>query len=412
MWAIWYFVEAMNKKWAFLSVVGFLFIYNRFLHIGFYNFLYSVALYFIILGYWWKYKEVLNIKRVVILNLLLILTYFCNLMSVILAIISIWFLTLLSLRPGMVKQRLLIFLYLAPSFILPVYYIELTKGVGMGPWTKGTIGMLKSLIYFHSLVCFDPAQLWIGKILLCILCILVGYKLILQIIKKENILTWITSPCLLLFLFIVFIYFIIPHYAFEGGYFKIRIALYPFLILLPWISEIYDELRGRLGSMLRILIGIIIIGLIPINLGLISHYYRELNVDISEYTSGISVIERQKTILPLALNYGGNIYGILFFLHPIGYYATSTGGIDLGNYEARKGLFPIKFKPNLHRPSIDTIEVYPHEMDIERYANIIDYIVTWGLDLNTSIANRINQYYGMVFENNRLKIFARRVNEK
>ena len=62
--AIYYFLNAVERDRHALVILSFTFIYNYLLLMGFYNFAVSVPLFFLALGYWWKHKDEMNVKRI------------------------------------------------------------------------------------------------------------------------------------------------------------------------------------------------------------------------------------------------------------------------------------------------------------------------------------------------------------
>jgi hypothetical protein len=417
--AIQYFLGAVNRRKTLLSIVGLLFVYNRLLHWGFYNFCFSVPLYLIAIAYWWRHKDVLDVRRIVVLNLIVIATYFCHLGSVVLAVASIFFLSIVTCHRDIIRKRLLTFVYLIPSYVLPIYFLagnawhssgepvrtvltEPVNAAGIGKWA---ISGLKYLVTCQSVVSFSPTQLWIGKMLMFLFFLLAGYTL-LEAIRKKELLRCLRHPFFLLFLILCVGFSITPETLL--GAVRFRLAMYPSLVLLAWLSQDWSRAHHRFEKAWQNSLRVVVVLLVAVNLCLTIHYYKRLNVDIAEFTSGVDVVEPNKTILPLSFDHIGDAYRIWTFVHTSAYYALSQPGVDLGNYEAVLGWFPVNFRKELCRPSLGTIEEGPHNLDVARYVDVVDYIVTWCMPTNSDVADRIDQYYEMIFENGRLRIFGRR----
>ena len=81
-----------------LVILSFTFIYNYLLLMGFYNFAVSVPLFFLTLGYWYRHRDTINVKRAALLNLLIVITYFAHLISYAFILFSIALLSLLHFR--------------------------------------------------------------------------------------------------------------------------------------------------------------------------------------------------------------------------------------------------------------------------------------------------------------------------
>ena len=57
------------------------FAYNYLLYMGFYNFQLSISFFFFSFGLWWKHKDDMQIRHLVVLYLLLLLTYLSHIAS-------------------------------------------------------------------------------------------------------------------------------------------------------------------------------------------------------------------------------------------------------------------------------------------------------------------------------------------
>ena len=94
---------------------------------GFYNFALSFALFFIVIGYWWRNRHVMTAERIGILYLMLIVLYFCHIVSyaLSLAVIAVVAcLTLRRLRPVIICAG-----YMMPAgFLLLNYLLDSTQG--------------------------------------------------------------------------------------------------------------------------------------------------------------------------------------------------------------------------------------------------------------------------------------------
>src|SRR6185369_18089707 len=79
--AVFYFVDALRPGKHPLALASFAFIYNHLLFMGFYNFVFSIPLSLFVLGYWWKYCGHLSFSRIIAINALCALLFFCHLMT-------------------------------------------------------------------------------------------------------------------------------------------------------------------------------------------------------------------------------------------------------------------------------------------------------------------------------------------
>lgn len=411
-----YLLRTIGQRKIFFSIeaIGFLFIYNELFYRGFYNFVCGIPLYFIAIGYWWKNKDALQIKKCIVLNLILIFAYFCHIVSVTLAIFTIIILLLFTITANTYKKRAYTILYLIPSYLLPLWFIEdICSSLG----NRLEFNMLFSYITSMSmLVSLNAFQIWIAKLLSWLFIILFLYTLV----KKTKFIRFNESQSLLinfnavdsfLLLFILFLcaYFFAPHSVGIGQFVNTRLSLYVFLILLPWFTQVYREAPKKLlEKVFRKAIAIFVIVLVLLNLSIITISHIKLNKHIVEFTKGLGYIKANRTLLPLIFNHYKDSYRIPIFNHAADYYVLATGSVNLDNYEPTAGTFPLIYKPNLNIPDLGTVEYQPQKVDIARYVSVVDYILTWELDNESRIAKEIKKHYRIVFESGDVKLFIRK----
>ena len=91
-----YAATGVRRSAGWLAVLAVPLSLNWIFHQGFYNFLISVAVFFFLLGYWLRRREIMTVKRAAILGLLGLLLYAGHLLSITLAcaaifIVAVWF---------------------------------------------------------------------------------------------------------------------------------------------------------------------------------------------------------------------------------------------------------------------------------------------------------------------------------
>ena len=402
-----YLLNAVGKERTPLVFLGLPFIYNHPLLIGFYNFLLSVAMLTIAMGYWWKHFETFRAKNMFILALLLVITYFCHLVGLVLTLFSIGTVAilLLAFRFDRWKQTLLSLLSMLPAIGLTIYYLKMW---GTERGESGRIGDLwNSFIRNEALAYYSQSQLTIAKFVTVAFVILFLYTLI-----RDHFFTKEWRRCLrvhrkdfflLLCVAFFFIYLKAPEGIAGGWCIKMRLVFLPFLIIIPWLSWDMPKIaKGIIGGLLIILAATYLIHS--------AYYHKRLSDQVEIYTSGYDVVERNKVILPLSFGNKGGSWRIGVLFHTGGYYTCARGSIDLDNYEA--GLtdyFPTLFKPEVHRPSIGMIVGRPGEINFAEYAGDIDYIITWNLASGNDIEARILEHYKLIKQNGSLKIFNRKI---
>jgi len=403
-----YLLNVVGKARTPLAFIGLPFIYNYLLLMGFYNFALSVALFIISIGYWWKNFQTFNIKNVAILAFLLVMLYFCHAVSLVLALLSIAGMAILNLiftkSPfSKWKQALLSLLCTLPAAGLLLYYTKFNSGSDPGSWQLNELWQY--FIRNESLAYYSQKQIIFGKLVTGVFVCLFSYTLIRDhLFTKE----WkfgfrIEKKDFFLLLCIAFfiIYLKAPDGMSGGGFIKTRLSLFPFLIIIPWLS----------WDMPKIAKGVIGTALIILSFAYIEHasyYHKMFSDDMKIYTSGYDVVEKNKVVMPLAFNSAGKCWKIGMFLHSVGHYGYTTGCIEMDNYEATTNYFPTFYKPDLHSPDTGIIEGKPGEVDFAEYANDIDYIITWALASGSDVETKIMKYYNLIKQNGDLKVFVRK----
>ena len=162
--AIRYFLKTVQSGKDSLVILSFTFIYNYLLLMGFYNFAVSVPLFFLALGFWWKHRDALNTTRIVLLNLLIIATYFAHLISYAFILFSIALLAVIHFRRNL-KQILITGCAVLPAGLLLLVYLPTSDLLAGGPpeFELKRIGeLLENMVRMQVLVAYNENQAWIA----------------------------------------------------------------------------------------------------------------------------------------------------------------------------------------------------------------------------------------------------------
>jgi len=102
-----YALAGISERAISFSVLSFPVIYNYLFHYGFYNFLFSIVMFFFALGYWLRYHGSLSLRNISALSGLILLLYFCHGTSLLLLMLTLFILALsfsLQGRPVMPRN--------------------------------------------------------------------------------------------------------------------------------------------------------------------------------------------------------------------------------------------------------------------------------------------------------------------
>jgi len=394
-------IKTTNQGLPFLL---FPFVYNYLLHMGFYNFSYSMGFCLLAVGYWWQHHQQLGYRQAIVFNLIMICCYFSHMVSTVIALVTVAILWLVTFRASNYKKYLWQIPFLAPSCAFPLWFI-LSHGTQSNHAHWSLHRLYEYFTQLEILFSFTPFQLKLGKILaICFLLFFIWTVQNLMSIawKKRRLSIESRDGFLLVSLVCVLLYVLVPDGMSGGGFVSHRLSLYPFLFLIPFFRLPKWQWVNWGSSGVLVLIAFI-------NLGYMINLYPKLDKDMQEFRSGLQKVTPNSRILPLIFDSRGQCHRIGMFLHAVGYYCAYTGGIEWDNYEANTNYFPVLFKPVLNdfRPDLTVIEGRPKEIEIEPYIDLVDFICTWSLPVGSPIQQRIEANYQLVFKNRRTRIYKR-----
>ena len=380
---------APERKW--LGFLALPLAFNQLFQLGFYNFSYSLALWLFAVGYWWRRRASPDAGFAVRINLLLLLCWFCHIVSLALALFAIgvlWLAVLVRLPRAEWKRHLRHVLILAPQIALPLWFVaDQPGGAVPAPWSLGLL--VGFLFRLDVLFFFGRPQLWIARTLAVAFLLLLILTLGSRWRRKEG--PREEDGFLVLSLLLIALYFVSPEGMSGGGLLKQRLAIYPWLALLPWLAP---RLPGRSGAAARALAITAATSLTLWTAGYALRQYQAMQPPLRAYLEAAEHIRPDSRVLPLLGDYGP--YG--FYRHLIGYAALDKGLIDWNNYQAGTRLFPTRFRRS--RRVFWWVARNASEIDV-RAADLkerVDYIYAWGLNPASPQARHLRRQYRLVHE--------------
>ena len=423
--SLFYFLKGVKKENSVLGLVGFIFAYNYLLHMGFYNFVLSMSMFFFTLGYWWRIKHKLHWKNIILLYLLLILTYFTHYHSYALLLISLTFLSLFwslyeSISAPVIQNRsvdstlqrfldfikvfkptLTFIVVLIPAFaIMLSYYLYLVNTHGSEGDYRGIRWLIDYFFSMKSLVSFRDAHVLIGQFVLTLMgvvfCLSVVYR-IRSFIEQNDATgkrSWVrfaqlTDGFLILSALITLMFFVAPWSGYSGGWINDRFHLYIFLTLLPFFAISMSRRVNYIVAGMLILLSLI-------HFGFNVHTYMMLNRDIREALSLEGMDERHTVLGSLPGEWRGMSDSLGFepkYVEPFGHIecllAVNMGIAYLNNYEANTDHFPLRYK----------------NKDITA-----DYIIVWRTEYED--VEGLEQEYELIDSNNYNRLYRLKQTEQ
>ena len=402
--AVSYFLNAVQRGRHALVILSFTFIYNYLFLMGFYNFAVSVPLFLLTLGYWWRHKAQMNRTRIVLLNLIIVITYFAHLISYAFILFSIALLALLHFRRDF-KRILTTGCYLLPATALLIVYLPTSDLLAGEPLEFGfeRVGELfANLIGMHVLVAYAEPPSWLSAAIAAFLVMLV-VKTLWQNRRETTAEHAGQKAFLCLTGVLLGLYFILPNAIGPGGWVNDRLAILATLVIFAWFRG-FDKGQWEriftMGVTLLALINIVYVGVV----------FKNLNAEIREFNAFAQRIEKNKVILPLHFDPRGSSERVGIFVNAANYYCLDNGCINLGNYEIQFDYFPVRFNADFERPLdekewVQVVHWEPEKIDLCAYADNVDYLLLWDTPDTPIVAEAIAACYTLIASEGRLQLY-------
>ena len=139
------------------------------------------------------------------------------------------------------------------------------------------------------------------------------------------------------------------------------------------------------------------------------HMRTTLNIDdklIAEAVPPIAAAAPLRTIVPLIFDRGSPASLHPLLSHAASYGITDRRLIDLGDYEAALGFFPVAYRTSIDRPPIIDVETAPGNFDPNRWN--ADYIYTWKMPAGAALESRLSSRYEVVRVEGQARLYARK----
>jgi hypothetical protein len=378
---VWYLAGSVRPGERWLALLAFPLAYNQLFQFGFYNFVISLALFLFAVGLWWRHRaRPGGLSFAVAINLLLWLCYFSHILSFALALIAIAVLWLATLRRETWRRHLLHVAVLLPQVALPAWFFSIQGGEEMpGGWPFGQL--LRFFARLEVLLTFGEVQVWLGMALAALFLLLLILTLWRRGLRRPFFRE--EDAFLLLVLLFAAFYFFSPE-GMAGGYLlKQRLSLYPFLLLLPWLSP---RLEGRAKG---IAAGALTLAAL-LNLGYLLYQYRTSGEEMARFVAGLDPVRPNTRLLALLFQ---RSWPTDFLAHAAGYTALEKGLIDWDNYEAKFSFFPIRFRESVEFPDIAGVVMAPGSLRAKVNRGRIDTVYTWRMPPDTPLRERLRRNY-------------------
>jgi hypothetical protein len=402
--ALRYALEAVRPGAGYLAVLGLPFAFSFPLHMGFYNQCFATVLFFVAVGYWLGRGPEVRQGEILVLTFLLLLTYFAHPVPLVMALLTLGILALVrsaadvaalrrTARPWrgpaweLLARRLLPLLVASlPALALLGLFLLRQQGQQVGATIRWPfLALAKRLAVLYSLVSFDRREL-ILSIATLVVFLTVAALLVASRIRRRSFSA--RDAPLVAALAAVVVYFAAPGTIAGGGLVNHRVQLFIPLLLLLWFAS--DAALERFRPALATAGAILTAGFLVVH----SSQYRALNAELEEYLSGEQVLAPRSTLLSLSLahhgvagNGPGPVSRVQPFQHAAGHLAARRELVDLVNFQASTGYFPVVYRsecdPYRRLGSVRELEEVavprPRLDGFDGFPCSIDYVLLWGL---------------------------------
>jgi hypothetical protein len=364
LYAIWRYAGAVDEERRVFAFLALPFAYNLLLQQGFYNFCISSALYFLVLAVWWKRRDTPDGRTIAIVAALLLLCYFSHPMSTLLAVGSIGILWVATLpgRPLAIHARHLV--SLVPVLPLLAWFFRV-QGFSLARAHVGTARLFSYIMRMWVLLTFDEFQAKLGFALFIVLAALI----IITLIRRRW--RWSDGDAFILVtVVLVIIYARTPATSSGGTMIMERMALFVVLSPIVWLAPRPPRRAAIAFVMLFSIVSVVYTGYLV-------RRYRGLSRRVTELVRSADAIGTNTAFVPLIRDVRPRGSFVAVQMHAIDYAAIEKGSVDIANYEAAAGYFPIRFRPGIQPPDPNTAGPKVNEIDLNTYLGRVPYIFLW-----------------------------------
>jgi hypothetical protein len=387
-------VRAVDERAAWVALLALPLTFNYAFKAGFFNFALGLGCFLLVLGCAWRWRRRLGWGAAVALNGLLLLTYFSHLVPHVMALVAVAGIWLATPHLQGWRGRLAALAALAPQAVLPVWFVLSQNApvqAAKGSWQV-------ALRYLVRLQVLSPPSLArataaaFGALALAALYLLARRRRSTAGYPRAELHAF---PILALLFTIV--YLAAPEGAAGGGILRPRLSLFPYLVLLPWLTLAHGRRHRFAAAALAVL------ALAGSTLALRAQL--DLRPAAAEVHAALAPIAPHSRLLPLFFEAGRKAAASR---HQPDHAAIAKDLVNWGFYQGRHDYFPVHFRPGLPGLDVYAIETTPGELPIGRYRNRVDYILTWRLPAGSAAERRILRFYRPVSGVGRAALFERR----
>lgn len=385
--------ERGSRVYAFLAMP---LTFNLLLQMGFYNFMLATALMMIAVAYWWRTSTIdpSFLLPSIALAALLVLSYFAHPIPTAVAILFIGVASIVLRR-----RVLLTYIAFVPALVLLAWF-ALRPSAEAATWNWNGVVMWQPLTRVLLLLTLDLRQIAFGTAMGIVFGVLIIITIALENIdwQRHRVIVRDREIFLLLTAIAVILYLAAPLGMNGDLLLKARFLLFPYLIVLPWLTP-------RLG---RLPLAIALALLATANVFFIRDGWKRNDKVIAQAIAPLAATEPSRTFVALIFDRSSPHATVAILSHAVSYAAAERRLVDLGNYEAATGHFPVAFRDDAIRPNIFALESAPQDFDPTPYLSSLDYIYTWKMPIGSALETRLLEHYAVTAVEAEARLYRRK----
>jgi hypothetical protein len=200
---------------------------------------------------------------------------------------------------------------------------------------------------------------------------------------------------------LVIVYLCAPERMAGGSLIKLRLALYPWLVLIPWLMP-----PPVPGVRRAVIAGLALLGVWDV--ATVVPVYRARDREVAAFVAAADGIPPNTRVVALAFGINGTFPGPPHLFHVFDRAAVAQGVVDRDDYEAWTGFFPVRFLPSITDVPTETITTTPQSVDPRSLGGEIDYFYCWNLPADSAVARWLGRRYRLIREEGPAQLFERR----
>jgi hypothetical protein len=380
-------------------------IFNYTLLMGFFSYTIAVPLFILSFCLAWKVRNRSRLCKFVCFNLLGLGLFYFHLIPAIYFLISLAVITTADNNHRKKLRGLTELFIIISPFLLNIFYY-LSRGSGrllpdlsyLSSITR-LRDLIKDLFYFSTFT-LSPWQLLPGSLFMAIVIIFLysSVKETWQTYRNGHSISTSEQIFIIMIAVFSFIYLVAPSIIGEGSYFNQRMPWVILIIMLPFLRTPQTMIFQRYFPP-------VIASLVAVFFILNAILLWQENVKIATFLGGLRA-DIPKGAPVLAFIPKHPVYAqVDVMLHAASYYGIYKGSIDLDNYEARYGYFPVHFKNGLPQiPSQEQIVLKAETIKWTEYPSV-QYLLGWDIDKKN--ATELSNSFHIICENGQLVVWQR-----